>query len=297
MATISRGTREERYRFIRDHRERFGTAWLCRWLNVSRSAYYQWLSPSESVRQLSDRQLVKHIAQVFEGSDGIYGSPRVHRELRREGIRVGEKRVARLMQQYGMRGRCSRVYRPAPKGTREYYSKHPNRLLDAGKPTALNQQWVGDVTYLKVGKKWFYLSTVMDRFSRRILSWKLSHERTARITCQVLKRALKASGSDGSGIIFHTDRGSEYGAEAVQKLLGSHGMIASMNRPGKCTDNGAMESFFHSLKAEKLTGNIWKTYSGLKSAIKQYIDRFYNRTRLHSGLGYMSPLEYEAING
>jgi putative transposase len=122
----------------------------------------QGLSPSESERQLSDRQLVKRIAHVFEGSDGIYGSPRVHRELRREGIRVGEKRVARLMQQYGMRGRCSRVHKPAPKGTREYYSKHPNRLFDSGKPTALNQQWVGDVTYLKVGKQWLYLSTVMD---------------------------------------------------------------------------------------------------------------------------------------
>nr|WP_221798462.1 IS3 family transposase [Oceanobacter mangrovi] len=155
------------------------------------------------------------VGQVHrEGSDGIYGSPWVHRELRREGIRVGEKRVARLMQQYEMRGRCSRLYKPVPKGTKEYYSKHPNRLL-----------------------------------------------------------------------------------EAVQKWLGSKGMIASMNRPGKCTDNGAMESFFHSLKAEKLTGNTWKTYSGLKSALKQYIDSFYNRTRLHSGLGYMSPLEYEAING
>ncbi len=297
MATISRGKREERYRFISEHHHCFGVVYLCRWLGVSRSGYYQWLRPEPTAREVADQQLLKRIGELFESNEGIYGAPRIHQELRREGTRVGRKRVARLMKEYGMRGRCVRVYKVVPKGTRKDYSKHPNRLLDAGKPTAANQQWVGDVTYLKVGQQWLYLSTVMDRYSRRILGWKLSKERTAKVTCQVLKRALKVSGAESHGILFHTDRGSEYGAEQVQELLKKKRMIASMNRPGKCTDNGVMESFFHSLKAEKLTGRIWKSYSGLRKAIKDYIDGFYNRSRLHSGLGYLSPLEYEAKNG
>jgi putative transposase len=297
VATISRGEREERYRFISEHHRHFGVAYLCRWLGVSRSGYYQWIKPEPTDRETSDQRLLKRIGELFESSGGIYGAPRIHQALKREGIHVGRKRVARLMREYGMRGRCVRVYKTVPKGTRKYYSKHPNRLLEAGKPTGINQQWVGDVTYLKVGQQWLYLSTVMDRYSRRILAWKLSKDRTAEVTCKVLRKALKVSKAKSQGLLFHTDRGSEYGADKVQDLLKEKGMVASMNRPGKCTDNGVMESFFHSLKAEKLTGQIWKSYSGLRKAIKDYIDGFYNRSRLHSGLGYLSPLEYEAKNG
>lgn len=190
-----------------------------------------------------------------------------------------------------MKGRVTRVYRRTP-GADRFYTKHNNLILNAPVPTAVNQQWVGDLTYIRVGQKWRYLSIVMDRFSRRIVSWRLSQEKTAMLTRIVLRAAMEAR-QPAPGLIFHTDRGVEYGAHDVQTLLRRHGVLSSMNRPGHCTDNGYAESFFHSLKAELIHGTVYNTDYGLDSAIRDYIDGFYNPARLHSGIGYLSPIEYE----
>lgn len=193
-------------------------------------------------------QLRQEVLQVFSASKGRYGAPRIHQQLRQKGICIARKRVARLMCEIGLKARVARIYRRTP-GITRFYAKHQNLLLEQGAPTRTDQQWVGDLTYIRVGRYWHYLSVVMDRHSRRILVWKLGAQKTAALTCKALRQALRDR-KPGAGLIFHTDRGVEYGAHEVQNLLKEHGILSSMNRPGCCTDNGYMESFFHSLKAD-----------------------------------------------
>lgn len=291
MATVSRGTTQERYRFIKLHHQRFGVRFLCRWLRVSHSGYYAWQKRPESLRRQRDMQLRQEVLQAFSASKGRYGAPRIHQQLRQKGINIARKRVARLMREMGLKARVARIYRRTP-GITRFYAKHQNLLLEQGAPTQTDQQWVGDLTYIRVGRQWHYLSVVMDRHSRRILGWKLGSQKTAALTCKALRQALRDR-KPAAGLIFHTDRGVEYGAHEVQNLLKQHGILSSMNRPGCCTDNGYMESFFHSLKAELIHGCRFHTEEQLKKAVKEYIDGFYNPKRLHSGLGYQSPVEYE----
>lgn len=291
MATVSVGSTQDRYRFIAAHSHRYGVRYLCRWLKVSHSGYYDWKGRPESPRQQQNIALRGRIAELFSASKGRYGSPRIHSALQREGLSIGRKRIARLMREGHMKARVARIYRRTP-GTAKFYASHKNLLLTAPTPTAINQQWVGDLTYIKVGKKWRYLSVVMDKYSRKVISWRLGDEKTAKLTTSVLRAAIKQR-SPLTGLIFHTDRGVEYGAHEVQDLLKRNGIVSSMNRPGCCTDNGYMESFFHSLKAELIHGTVYKTDHGLHTAVREYINDFYNPWRLHSGLGYQSPLEYE----
>ncbi|MFC3853236.1 IS3 family transposase [Salinispirillum marinum] len=290
-ATVSVGSTQDRYRFIARHGATHGVRYLCRWLKVSHSGYYDWKDRPDSQRQHQNNALRRRIAEIFSASKGRYGSPRIHSALQREGQSISRKRVARLMREGSMKARVARIYRRSP-GTAKFFATHKNLLLGSPAPTAINQQWVGDLTYIKVGQKWRYLSVVMDKYSRNIISWRLSEEKTAMLTRLVLREAIEQR-QPPEGLIFHTDRGVEYGAHEVQNLLKRHGIISSMNRPGCCTDNGYMESFFHSLKAELIHGNIYKTDHGLHAAVREYINDFYNPWRLHSGLGYQSPLEYE----
>lgn len=291
MATVSRGTTQERYRFIKQHHQQLGVRFLCRWLKVSHSGYYAWLKRPESLRKQQDRMLRHQVLQAFSASKGRYGAPRIHQQLRQGGTCIARKRVARLMREMGLKARVARIYRRTP-GITRFYAKHQNLLLEQGAPQQMDQQWVGDLTYIRVGRQWRYLSVVMDKHSRRILGWKLGTQKTAALTCKVLRQALNAR-KPKAGLIFHTDRGVEYGAHEVQDLLKKQGILSSMNRPGCCTDNGYMESFFHSLKAELIHGRHFNTDEQLKRAVNEYIIGFYNPKRLHSGLGYQSPVEYE----
>ncbi|WP_404419323.1 IS3 family transposase [Marinospirillum sp.] len=291
MATVSRGTTQERYRFIKQHHQQLGIRFLCRWLKVSHSGYYAWLKRPESMHKQQDRMLRHQVLQTFSASKGRYGAPRIHQQLRQDGTCIARKRVARLMREMGLKARVARIYRRTP-GITRFYAKHQNLLLEQGAPQQMDQQWVGDLTYIRVGRQWRYLSVVMDKHSRRILGWKLGTQKTAALTCKVLRQALNAR-KPKAGLIFHTDRGVEYGAHEVQDLLKKQGILSSMNRPGCCTDNGYMESFFHSLKAELIHGRHFNTDEQLKRAVNEYIIGFYNPKRLHSGLGYQSPVEYE----
>lgn len=264
---------------------------LCCWLGVSKSGFYAWESREVSRRYDEDQDLLKKIAKIFEKSEGRYGSPRVHRELRKQGVYTSRKRVERLMREAGMKGRVVRVTRRAP-GCKRFHSKGENLLLEMDRPTRIDQVWVADVTYLKVKGRWQYMATVMDLHSRRILGWSLSSSRTQKLTCAALRYALRKRGCS-EGILFHTDGGIEYRANEFQKLLKKYKFRHSVNRPGYCTDNAFMESFFHSLKAELIRGNIYNTLGELRAALSAYINKFYNSIRLHSGLDYMSPIEYE----
>lgn len=213
--------------------------------------------------------------------------------LSRQGIRVGEKRVERLMRDAGLVGRAATLYRRIP-GMEKFFARHQNLRIGAGAPDARDQQWVADITYIRVAREWCYLATVMDVYSRKILGWSLGKNKSAELTLRALKQALKVR-TPRPGMIFHSDRGSEYGAHLVQNELERHGVRCSMNRSGCCTDNGHMESFFHSLKAELIHGEEFGNERDLRLALSGYINQFYNRSRLHSALGYLSPMEYERM--
>ena len=206
--------------------------------------------------------------------------------LQRAGVRTSRKRVARLMRHHGLRARAQHVYRrkwkPPP--------SLPSLLANAD-PQAINQLWVGDITYLKSAGRWRYLAVVMDRWSRRILGWRLSSRRTSTVTQAVMRSALRLR-KPQPGLIFHSDRGVEYGAYAYRDLLARHGIAQSMNRPRGIGDNACMESFFHSLKSDCIHGAHFPSDELLRHTVARYISH-YNRHRMHSALGYRSPIDYE----
>lgn len=267
--------------------------YLCNWLQVSRSGYYDWRGREMSARAIEDRQLAKKIVSIHRDSRGIYGSPRIHESLKLEGIAVGKKRVERLMQAEGLQGRVTRVVR-RQLGLKRFVASGENLRLKMPPAQAINEIWVADVTYLKVKQDWLYLAVVMDIYSRRILGWSLSKTRTTALSLTALRYALKGR-EPGEQMIFHTDRGVEYTAYKYRNKLLEHGMRPSLNRLGHCTDNGHMESFFHSLKAELIRGRVFKSAKELRYALNSYINQFYNHQRLHSGIGYMPPAVYEQM--
>jgi putative transposase len=258
---------------------------------VSRSGYYAWVQRDVCQRLLDDQALLEKIADIFDQSKGRYGSPRVFNALLAQGIAVSKKRVERLMRAANLRGRVVRVTRRQP-GLKRFAANGKNHLLETGNATRLNQVWVADVTYLKVKGRWQYLATVMDQRSRRILGWSLSSTRTMQLSVDALMYALKKR-KFPRDVIVHTDRGVEYTGYMFQDTLKKYGLRHSVNRPGYCTDNAFMESFYHSMKAELIRGTVFTCVEKLRQAIKAYINTFYNQVRLHSGLGYLSPIEYE----
>jgi len=231
---------------------------------------------------------VQRVRAIFEQSRGTYGSPRIHALLRQEGVRVSRKRVAGLMREHDLEARAARIYRRIP-GMTAFFSKISQRLPE--QTTATNQVWHGDITFLRLSGRWRYLAVVMDRHSRRILGWSLGVQRTQQLTRLALRRAVDKRGVN-PGLVFHSDRGSEYGAYAFGDRLRKLGITQSMNRPGEMNDNARMESFFHSLKSEALHGRRFTSDDELAGAIRSYIGR-YNSVRPHSSLGYRSPIDYE----
>ncbi|TGD70446.1 IS3 family transposase [Mangrovimicrobium sediminis] len=292
MATVSGGTTPERFGFIQRYGRELGVRYLCDWLGVSPSGYYDWLKRKPSVRAVEEVALLEEIHRIHAQSRGTYGSPRVHRMLRRDGIRVGEKRVAKLMRQSGLKGRVVTVTQRRPAWKR-FQQDGENLRLGLSLPTAPDQQWVADLTYIKVGTSYQHLITIMDLYSRRIIGWSLCSNRTAGDVLPLLQRVI-ARRKPAPGLIFHTDRGIEFMAYAIQGELAKHGLQRSYNRLGHCTDNAHMESFYHSLKAELIRGRCFANEPALRSALASYINGFYNQERLHSGIAYMSPAEYEA---
>lgn len=261
---------------------------------MSRSGYYAWANRTPSQRAAETAELLGHIRRVYNASGQRYGSPKVHQALRREGIEVGENRVARIMRDWGMKARVHRVYRRLVK-TREELKALPNYRLESGKPEAINQHWSSDVTYIKLGRKYVFLAVVLDLFSRRVVSWRLDESLNGQLSRGVLREAFRTR-QPAPGLLFHTDRGIEYRALKTQALLNQHQVRHSMNRPGQCTDNAEVESFFKTLKGELLHATSFVSLRQLRRHIKAYIEGFYNTQRLHSGLGYRTPLEFEGIN-
>ena len=291
MATLSGGTKAERFGFIKRYSNLHSVKKLCKHLNVSRSGYYQWLRRKPSARACSDGRLLHDIRRIFERSQGRYGSPKVYRILKSEGWTVSCKRVARLMRETGLKARVDRVYRRMKK-SRAFFRGLENHRLSISKATEINQQWSGDVTYIKVGQRWGYLAVVIDLYSRKIIGWAVGERLNADLTVLALSKAIR-SRKPSRGLLFHTDRGREYCADRVQKLLVKNGIKHSMNRPGQCTDNAEVESFFKTLKGELIKNTPIRNLTVLAEKLRKYIDYFYNRTRIHSSVGYVSPIQFE----
>ena len=262
---------------------------MCRLYAVTRAGFYAWRSRERSERERQNEGLVEEIRVAHAQSRGTYGSPRVHQVLRRRGHKVGKHRVARLMRRHGIKARVATIRYTNP-SVQRFYGKIPNQSLEL-KLEKPDQLWVGDITYLKVGSVYRYLAVVMDRFSRRVVGWAYGPRKDVRLTTCALSRAVH-SRRPGRGIIFHTDRGVEYAAGAFKQRALELGVVQSMNRPGKITDNAFIESFFHSMKADVFHGKRFEDDDSVRAVLKQYLP-FYNSARLHSSLNYVPPATFE----
>jgi len=267
----------------------------CTALEVSRSAYYQQAGQQGSARQQRDAQLSGRIVSIHQESRGSYGAPRVHRQLVREGECCGRKRVARLMRLSGLAGRCRRRFKPTIIADPEARELAPDLLKRGFRPQgmALNQAWVGDITYLRSGEGWCYLATVIDLASRRVVGFAQAGHMRASLVWEALDMALKVR-RPAPGLVFHSDRGSQYTSRQFRLLLAAWGVRQSLSRPRQCWDNAVAESFFSALKTELAYRESWPTRAAARQAVFEYIEVFYNRKRLHSSLGYRPPVEYEA---
>lgn len=263
---------------------------MCRLYGVTRGGYYAWRQRGHSNRAQEDEVLRLEVRQIFEKSHGIYGSPRIQEALAEADKRHSRKRIARLMAEEGLEGRCMRIYR-SNAGQHRFFQNIEKQCLDQA--TGPDQVWVGDVTYLNVAGKWRFLAVVMDWYSRKILGWSLGNRRTVALTVRALNQAYYNRRPSGQ-VVFHSDRGMEYVGNAFRNRIDKLGFIQSINRPGCMNDNARMESFFGSMKSEWLHGLKFDSDEVLRTRIRSYIP-FYNYERLHSSLGYRSPVEFEEL--
>ena len=282
-----------RFCFIEDHRTAFPVRTMCAVLEVSASGYYAWRDRPEGTRSRADRALAADIRRVHADNRGIYGSPRVHAALRAEGRRIGVNRVARLMRHLGIQGRHKR------RGPRTTVSKHslpvaPNLLDRQFTAPAPNRIWLADITYIPTGEGWLYLAVILDMFSRRVVGWAMSETMPQELTIAALQMAI-SNRRPGPGLVHHSDRGSQYAARAYRRLLDKHRMLCSMSRKGDCWDNAPVESFFGSMKTELEDGIAFETRQAAKNAVFVFIEGWYNRQRLHSAIGYCSPINKEQL--
>jgi putative transposase len=260
---------------------------MCRVYEVTRGGYYAWRTRRPSARVEENCRLLQHIECAHARSRGTYGSPRIQRALCLQGVRVGKNRVARLMRKHRIRARAARIYRHNP-GMRLFFERIPKQRLKALSENP-NAVWVGDITYLKLGNAWRYLATVMDRCTRRVIGWSLGAKKDVRLTLTALERAVHRC-RPRPGLIFHSDRGTEYAGYVFRHRLAELGIVQSMNE--RVNDNAHMESFYHSMKSEVIHGVSFDEERQLQRAVSGYI-HFYNERRLHSSIGYVAPATYE----
>ena len=279
-----------KYAFIHDHRSAFPVVVMCQVLEVSPSGYYAWRRRPKSRRQQANEALIEKIHAVHEGSRQTYGSPRITQALQAAGEICGHNRVARLMKVHGIRAKMPKVFkmttRPDPSA-----GVAPNLLAQDFHTTFPNQTWVSDITYIWTDEGWLYLCIVMDLFSRQIIGWAMEAYLTKTLVQQALAMACQRT-QPGRGVIFHSDRGSQYTSAAFRVQLEKGGFIQSMSGSGNCYDNAVAESFFNTLKTEEVYFQWYATRAQGRASIFEYIEVFYNRMRLHSALGYRSPVEF-----
>lgn len=270
-----------------------GVAIMCRVLSVSRSGYYAWRVRPESERSREDTKLRVLVREAHELGRQKYGRPRIHRALKNKGEKISGKRVMRLMHEEKIVGRLKRRFKCTTNSEHDQ-PVAPNLLNQEFTATAKNQRWVGDTTELRIGPSGdikLYLAAILDLYSRFVVGWALSSVNDRHLALKALDMAVRRR-RPADGLVFHSDRGSPYASEDYQAKLTDHGIICSMSRKGNCYDNAAMESWFATFKAE--LGERFESYATAKTEIFDYVEAFYNTTRMHSSLDYASPAEFEA---
>jgi putative transposase len=279
-----------RYACVDRRRNHFSVLMMCALLRVSRSGYYAWRGRPESASTRRDRVLTDQIRALHHASGGVYGSPKIHRELLADGILCGRHKVARLMRQAGLRGCPKKLYRT--RSSPAAAVKAENLLQQNFSAEQANERWVSDITYIPTRQGWLYLATVMDLYSRRIVGWSMSRRIDRHLALSALNMAL-GQRRPTADLIHHSDRGAQYLSDDYQALLKKHGIRCSLSGAGSCYDNAAAESFFGLLKRERVNRVRYRTREEARSDVFDYIERFYNRQRSHSYLGYISPVQFE----
>ena len=284
-----------KYACITLYHGEFPVRLMCRVLDVAPSGYYAWRRRPTCAHAIADERLLLHVRATHGDSDGTYGAPRVQRDLRAAGIRVGQKRVARLMRRAGLVGTPARPRAPRTTDSAHAFPIAPNvlaRRFDVNGVAEVNRVWVSDLTYVSTREGWLYLAVVLDLASRRVVGWAVGDSLAAELALDALQMALEER-RPAPGLVHHSDRGVQYACTAYRELLAAHGMEVSMSRRGNCWDNAVAESFFATLERELIDRHDWPTRAEAARAIFDYIAAWYNTRRLHSTLDYQSPAAYE----
>jgi len=280
-----------KYMFIEERRCEFGVEKMCLALKVSRSGYYAFRGRGKSMREIENESIICRIKEIHKNSRKTYGSPRVADALKDDGVECGENRVARLMRANGIAAKMKRKFK-ATTDSRHNLPVAENLLNRQFRVDGPNKVWVSDITYIWTMEGWLYLAVILDLFSRQIVGWAMSDRITQDIVISAFLQAVWRR-KPGAGLIFHSDRGSQYAANDFRGLLAGHGFIQSMSGKGNCYDNAVAESFFHTLKTEVIYHEKYLTREQARQSVFEYVEVFYNRVRKHSTLGYRSPWEFE----
>jgi transposase InsO family protein len=284
-----------KYAFIDAHRFLFHVKKMCRILGASKSGYYAWRGGKKTKRQGENEMILKEIQEAYTRSRGTYGSPRISRELHEKGIYCSEKRIARLMRANNIMAKTKRRFK-ATTNSRHTLAVAPNLVQKEFSVKEACKVWVSDITYIWTDEGWLYLAIIMDLFTRGIVGWAMSDRITAEMIINALEQATTRR-NPPEGLIFHSDRGSQYASDAFCSVLKRYGCIQSMSDKGDCYDNAVAESFFHTLKTEHVYFERYKTREEARCSIFEYIEVFYNRIRRHSTIGSRSPYEFEEMAG
>jgi transposase InsO family protein len=282
-----------KYQAIKDHARRFSVSLMCRVLQVSAAGYYDWLKRVESARSRHNRRLLVAIRACHARSHRNYGSPRITRELRADGERCSENRVARLMRVHGVRAKRVKKWRATTQSAHGL-PVAPNTLKRRFEVDAPNRVWASDISYIWTEEGWLYLAVVMDLYSRAVIGWSIRSHMTAELAIEALQMALLRR-KPKPGLLHHSDRGVQYAAADYQRVLAEHGIECSMSRKGNCWDNACVESFFSTLKVERVYHQRYRTREQARQDVFEWIELIYNRQRLHSSLGYRSPAQFENL--
>lgn len=279
-----------KFDFVAKHRVAWPVGLICEALGVSRSGFYAWLGRPRSQRSQTDEVMGTLVRQSFLGSDRTYGARRVWHDVLDLGHNCGLHRIERLMREQALRARPRRRGPPQDRGQRSAIAANVlDRQFQADAP---NQKWVADFTYIWTAEGWLYAAAVLDLYSRRIVGWSMHDSMTSQLVADALMMAVWRRGKPVA-LLHHSDQGSQYTSEHFQQLLKGQGITCSMSRAGEVWDNSAMESFFSSLKTERTARKIYRSREQARADVFDYIERFYNSTRRHSTLGYVSPIQFE----
>jgi len=280
-----------RFQFIENHRSDFSVVKMCKVLGVSTSGYFKWRNQEPSQQEIRKKEIQERITYLYYDSNKIYGSPKITSLLKKEGYNITERTVGLYMKELSLRSCVSKKFKVVTTDSNHDYPVAPNKLNQNFAVSTPNKVWVADITYIPCREGKLYLATILDLCTREIVGWRLNGNMETQLILDALKSAYQ-SRKPPKGLIHHSDRGTQYASNVYRDQLVEYGMEASMSRTGNCYDNACAESFFSLLKKELIQGKRFKTKEEAYNQIYRYIEIFYNRKRIHSSIGYVSPVEF-----